>query len=137
MKLYEDKILTEHVWWHKVALAVVAVLILLTIFGCASLGLTSPTSAQGTIAYAYTGVESSYAELAQLATTGAISKSVATKAYNAIGVVKATLDQASSAATSSAPVAVTVITQATTTLANIAAYLACNQQTPGSTSCQL
>lgn len=115
-------------------LAIVAVL---SMVGCAALGLQPVTNGAGTLEYAYSGVASSYTELAQLATAGTISKPAAMKAYTAITAVKSTLDVAASAATSSAPVAVNVITTATATLASIAAYLTCNQQTPGSITCQL
>jgi multidrug resistance efflux pump len=110
---------------------------LFALCGCTSLGLTPATNATGTLTYAYTGVQTAYQQIAQLAATGTLSKPVAMKAYNAVSAVKASLDAASAAATSSAPVAVSVISSATAALTQIAAYLTCNQQTPGSTSCQL
>jgi hypothetical protein len=110
-------------------------LVLAAIAGCAALGLQPATNTPGTIGYAY-GMEASLlATGAQLASTGAISQSIAIKANTALMAVKLSLDNAAAAATSSAPIPVTVINTATATLATIAAYLTCEQQK--GTTCQL
>jgi hypothetical protein len=105
------------------------------VVGCAALGLAPATTPTDTIAYAYSVEASALTTLSQLASTGAISTSAATKANNALVLVKQTLDSAESVATSSAPVPVAVITAATAQLATIAAYLTCSQQ--NGATCQL
>jgi multidrug resistance efflux pump len=107
----------------------------LAIGGCASLGLTPPTTAPQGIAYAYSTLAGTLTTLAQLAQSGAISRSDATAANTALMGVKTALDTANAASTSSAPVSVTVLTAATATIANVAAFLTC-RQTKGAT-CQL
>lgn len=113
-------------------------LLLLTVAllcGCASLGLTSPQSPQQSIAYGYSAVTAALNTLAQLTTAGVVSSADATKANGAILVAKSLLDQANAASTSSAPVAMTLITTATADLAQVSLYLTCKQQ-KGAT-CQL
>lgn len=103
--------------------------------GCAALGLAPAANSQQTIAYAYSDLTAVMTTAAQLAQSGAISRTVAGNVNVALIAVKDTLDAAESASTSSAPVAVSVITAATATLASIATYLTCQQQK--GPSCQL
>jgi hypothetical protein len=102
---------------------------------CASLGLTTPQTPQQGIAYAYSGVTAALTTLASLTTSGVIGSADSIKANNAILSVKGLIDQANSAATSSAPLATTLLTTATADLAQISLYLTCRQQK--GTTCQL
>jgi hypothetical protein len=108
---------------------------LLSLCGCAALGLAPSTSSQDTIAYAYSGVTAALSTLDTAILAGQISSQDAVKINADIMVVKAGLDAAQSVATSSAPVAVSVITAATAALVPIGAYLTCKQT--GGTSCPL
>jgi hypothetical protein len=109
--------------------------LILALSGCSALGLATPTSPQQSIAYGYSGVTAALNTLAQMTTAGTISSANAIKANNAILAAKALLDQANTAAASSAPTAVTIVTSATAALAQVSLYLTCVQQK--GPSCQL
>jgi hypothetical protein len=111
-------------------------LLVTLVAGCAALGLTTPQSPQQSIAYGYSGVTAALTTLASLTTQGVISSADSIKANNAILAVKTLLDQANAFATSSAPLATTILTTATADLAQVSLYLTCKQQ-KGSTPCQL
>ena len=116
--------------------ALVAALLVSMLCACASLGLAPPQTTQQQIAYGYSGVVAALNTLAQATSTGLVSSAEATQANAAILTVKTTLDQANAAVASNAPLAVTLLTSATSALANISAYLAC-KQAKGATPCQL
>lgn len=108
---------------------------LITLGGCAALGLQPATTPTQGIAYAYSTLSATLNTLAGLAQSGVIGRADATAANNALMGVKAALDTAQAAATSSAPVPQNVLTTATAALTQVAAFLACKQS--GGASCQL
>ncbi len=110
-------------------------LLAICLTACAALGLAPAQSPQQGIAYGYSGVTAALTTLASLTTSGVVSSTDSIKANNAILAVKALLDQANAAATSSAPLASTILTTATADLAQVSLYLTCKQQKGA--SCQL
>jgi hypothetical protein len=135
VKTRTEQIESWDTFWQRAILALLLVLILASVFGCTSLGLTTPQSPQQSIAYGYSGVTAALNTLAQMTSAGAISSTNAIKANSAILNAKAILDDANQAAASSSPTALTLITSATQALAQVSAYLTCTQEKQA--SCQL
>ena len=105
--------------------------------GCTALGLAPPQSPQQSIAYGYSGITAALNTLATAVRAGQISSAQAMQVNAKVLIAKQLLDQANASASSSAPLAINLITSATQVLAQVSLYLTCEQQQKGVATCQL